>query len=737
VERTSWSVESTPNPHGAFSSALNAVDCTSASACVAVGSAFTRSGTGITLAERWDGTRWRIQRTPSPAAGGGALFGVACTSAVSCTAVGFSNSGTLAEHWNGTTWAIQATPNPPQGGAGLSGVSCTSAVSCTAVGFSNLGTLAERWDGTRWRIQATPNPSGAPFSFLNAVACTSSSACTAAGGYGNSSGMLVTLAERWNGTTWVIQRTPNPSGAQFSLLNAVACTSSSACAAFGFDANGSGLSVTLAERWNGTTWSIQPTPNRPRASASGFNAVSCPMPSFCMAAGTAANSFSTPVSLAESWNGNSWKVQKTPNLPGAEPSGLFGVSCPRPSDCMAVAQTGTDNSPRRAPFAEHWNGNSWGLMPVPNPTGAVSSGLGAISCLSPSFCMAAGGYSTTSSPNGPNKPLAERWNGKKWAILPTPSPPGAVQTFLGEVSCTSPSACTTTGEQHSATGIVHTVAERWNGARWSIQPTPNPRGVQGASLPGVACTGPSACTAVGNAVNSALNPVGPALVERWDGTRWRIQPIPNPSSPGGGILNGVACPSPSACTAVGAAVDASVNANPLATLAERWNGTRWSIQPTPNPAGVQGVRLEGVACTSPSACTAVGGSFATASLAERWNGTTWVIQASPNPPGPIFDLMLWSVACSRPLHCMAVGKYASFAPQLTLAERWNGSSGNAQPAANVAAIPRALGLACWRVQRLIMKGFGAVTSTAARFGVGRGLSTRPAWTAFLPQCRGT
>jgi len=146
-----------------------------------------------------------------------------------------------------------------------------------------------------------------------------------------------------------------------------------------------------------------------------------------------------------------------------------------------------------------------------------------------------------------------------------------------------------------------------------------------------------------------------------------------------------------------------------------------------------------VACTSPSACTAVGGSFANASLAERWNGTKWAIQASPNPKGSIYDLLLWSVACSRPLHCMAVGKYTSYppAPQLTLAEQWNGSRDNAQPAAKVAETPTALGPACLRVQRLIMQGSGAATSTAARFGVGRGPSTRPTWMAFLPQCRGT
>jgi hypothetical protein len=747
--RTSWRVESTPNPEGAPSSALNAVDCTSSSVCVAVGTSFTHSGAEITLAERWDGTRWSIQATPNPSSGGGVLFGVSCTSASACTAVGASNAGTFAERWNGTKWAIQLTPNPPGAQFSfLSAVACTSSSACTAVGgYGNssgtLVSLAERWDGTRWRIQATPNPSGAQFSVLNAVACTSSSACTAVGGSVNGSGTGVNLAERWNGTKWAIQLTPNPPGAQFSFLSAVACTSSSACTAVGAYGNNSGTLVTLAERWNGTTWSIQPTLNRPRASGSGLAAVSCPRPSFCMAAGPSANSFSTPVSLAESWNGKTWKVQNTPNLPGAEPSGLLGVSCTRPSNCMAVGLTGTDccgvSSLRTALVAEHWNGNGWDITPVPNPPGMTAGGgLGSVSCTKASACMAIGAYVNSS---GFLQPLSERWNGTRWSVVPIAHPPGALATLLQSVACTSATACTTVGFAVNASGTAVTMAERWNGTRWSNQPTPHPAGTQGAELLGVACTGASACTAVG-AGDSAGNPVGPTLAEQWNGTTWRIQPTPNPAAPGGGILTGVACPSPSACTAVGASVDATGNA--LATLAERWNGTRWSIQHTPNPAGAQGFRLAGVACTSPSACTAVGGSFANASLAERWNGTKWVIQGSPNPEGLIGDLMLWSVACSRPLHCMAVGKYASFAPQLpvplapqlTLAEQWNGSSGNARPAAKVSEIPSALGLACLRVQRLIMKRSGAATSTAARFGVGRGPSTRPAWMAFLPQCRG-
>src|SRR5262249_58067665 len=88
-----------------------------------------------------------------------------------------------------------------------------------------------------------------------------------------------------------------------------------------------------------------------------------------------------------------------------------------------------------------------------------------------------------------------------------------------------------------------------------------------------------------------------ALAERWNGSRWQLQPTPNLSQGGG--LNGVSCTSASACTGVG-----SSGAGPLA---ERWNGTRWSVQATPNPPHGNGF-LSGVACTSPAMCLAAGGA---------------------------------------------------------------------------------------------------------------------------------
>jgi hypothetical protein len=55
--------------------------------------------------------------------------------------------------------------------------------------------MAEVWNGNSPSLQATPDPSGAQASILIGVACTSASLCTAEGDYVTQSGLIVTLVE--------------------------------------------------------------------------------------------------------------------------------------------------------------------------------------------------------------------------------------------------------------------------------------------------------------------------------------------------------------------------------------------------------------------------------------------------------------------------------------------------------------------------------------------------------------
>jgi hypothetical protein len=66
-----------------------------------------------------------------------------------------------------------------------------------------------------------------------------------------------------------------------------------------------------------------------------------------------------------------------PNPSGTHDGGLAGVSCPNATSCFAVGQDATK--------VEYWNGNSWSIMTLPNPTRLVG-----VSCASTTSCFAVG-----------------------------------------------------------------------------------------------------------------------------------------------------------------------------------------------------------------------------------------------------------------------------------------------------------------------------------------------------------
>jgi hypothetical protein len=377
--------------------------------------------------------------TPSPRTARPVGFVVAIVSAVTLFVApmgAFAASG----------WAIQPTSNPSGATqAYLNGISCTSATSCTAVGYF-LGssrknvTLAEAWNGTKWVVQPTPNPSGAMGAFLNAVSCRSATACIAVGYYGNSSGNNVTLAEAWNGTKWVIQPTPNPTATSHPVLAGVSCTSATKCTAVGHY-TGTSAFVTLAEAWNGTKWVIQPTPNPTAASVSEFTGVSCTSAAVCTAVGFSLDSSNNNVALVEAWNGTKWVIQKTPTPLGATGTVLRGISCKSKTACTAVGDY--LGSSVFLTLAEAWNGTKWVIQKTPNPSvTTIGSILTSVSCTSPSACAVVG-YDFGGSAS--EVTLAEAWNGTKWVIQPTPNPTGAQQTLLNSVSCAAGTACRAVG----------------------------------------------------------------------------------------------------------------------------------------------------------------------------------------------------------------------------------------------------------------------------------------------------
>jgi hypothetical protein len=186
---------------------------------------------------------------------------------------------------------------------------------------NGAGTLAERWNGKNWQIVPTFKPTGLG-SFLNGVACTSSSACTAAG----SSSLVTTLAERWNGTRWQVQATPNPPGGGNIFLTSVACPTATACTAFGLNLTSTGP-LTLAERWNGQGWAIQPTPVIPTGDI-GIPGVACPTVTSCFAVARYLNNGDPSLTLAEQWTGTPGSSSATGNPAALGGAGLACATSP-------------------------------------------------------------------------------------------------------------------------------------------------------------------------------------------------------------------------------------------------------------------------------------------------------------------------------------------------------------------------------------------------------------------------
>ncbi len=338
---------------------------------------------------------WSVVSSPNPGSGYNILSAVSCVSVSACTAVGSDHEDTepfavhtLIESWNGAKWSVVHSPTPSgEVDVGLTGVSCVSAAACTAVGYYELSSGAEKaliesWNGTSWSVVPSPHPASST-TFLNGVSCLSAAACTAVGYYYlQSSGTIETFVESWNGTRWSVVPSPSPENGpeNGNFLNSVSCVSASACTAVGYDYQSPNLQQTLAESWNGTSWSVVPSPDRPESDV--LNGVSCSSATSCMAVGSHGDRrFSR--TLIESWNGTTWSLVTSPN---PENDGLGGVSCPTAAACTAVgseSSAGVQNT-----LIESWNGTKWTVTPSPSP--GSRDALNGVSCTAAATCTAAG-----------------------------------------------------------------------------------------------------------------------------------------------------------------------------------------------------------------------------------------------------------------------------------------------------------------------------------------------------------
>jgi hypothetical protein len=208
------------------------------------------------------------------------------------------------------------------------------------------------------------------------------------------------------------------------------------------------------------------------------------------------------------------------------------------------------------------------------------------------------------------------------------------------------------------------------GSSWTATKAPLPAGAAtnpNADLPDVACPSASACVAVGSYTDSSGNQQGLLLATR--GSSWTATKAPLPA---GAAVNAdanlpghdLACPSTSSCVAAGSYLGASGYTQGL-LLASR--GSSWTATKAPLPAGAKAGWLASVACPSAAVCVAAGqyydrsGNWQGLLLAGR--GSSWTVIKAPLPAGAATSPSPWvpGVACPSAATCVAAGYYTDAA----------------------------------------------------------------------------
>lgn len=334
------------------------------------------------------------------------------------------------------------------------------------------------------------------------------------------------------------------------------------------------------------SWQIVASPNAGQHENNELWSVSCPDASHCWAVGSYTAAFNVDATLIESWNGDKWSIQSSPNTGSGYGDFLYDVTCTSSTDCWAVGYYSPNTSGPNSTLTEHWDGTSWSIVSSPNA--GDDQGLFGISCPSATDCWAVGGYVIEGS-GVPQRTLIEHWNGTAWAVVASPS--SSSQDVLNGIACSSATTCWAYGYSRAST--FSPLLLNWDGTAWTLLSGIN-SGTTDGFLQGGTCTSSASCWVVG-ATNSDQT-----LIETWNGSTWSVVSSPNGTTYPESFWNAVECSSPSHCWAVGD----NGPTGPQAPLVELWNGADWVLKAVQTPS--QQTALLGVACNTSSSCWAVG-----------------------------------------------------------------------------------------------------------------------------------
>jgi len=272
----------------------------------------------------------------------------------------------------------------------------------------------------------------------------------AVGRYYNYANVYETLILHWDGSLWSIVPSPSP-GTGTNSLQGVAAVSANDVWAVGFY-GGSGMGRSLTMHWDGSAWNVTPTPEI-GTDGNMLLAVDAASGDDVWAVGSYDVPSNGSHTLVLHWDGSSWAVVPSPSV-GTDNNQLYGISVISANDIWAVGYHVNSSSAGRT-LILHWNGSIWEIIPSPN-VGNDYNQLYGVDAASDNDAWAVGTYVS----NGLNVSLVMHWDGSIWSVTPSPNV-GIGDMHLGGVATVSTHDAWIIGAYYGATHEDRTLVERY------------------------------------------------------------------------------------------------------------------------------------------------------------------------------------------------------------------------------------------------------------------------------------
>jgi hypothetical protein len=359
--------------------------------------------------------------------------------------------------------------------------------------------------------------------------------------------------------------------------------------------------------------------------------------------------FSSPTAGPTTTVDGTWKIVSSPNVgTGTYGNQLNAVAVVTANDVWAVGfsphPSGTPQYIRQT-LIEHWNGSSWSVVSSPNPANKTYVVLNGVAVVSANDAWAVGHSGDPGSI--PLQTLTEHWDGARWSIIPSPSPGTYNGNVLNAVDAISANDVWAVGwYQSGSTGQEGgALTMHWDGISWTVIPNPSP-----STLYGV--------TAVSS---NDVWAVGEQTILHWNGTNWNKVSFPPPPGDSYQILKGISATSANDIWAVGYSQWSYFYGYRYAPLTYHWDGCQWNLI---SNAGNIDEFLFSVTAIAPNDTWAVGDNGQT----QHWNGGTWSRVAAPFPGlGGRFN----GVVAASAREVWAVGSYNDGNQWLTWIDRYS------------------------------------------------------------------